>query len=158
VSFEKSYVGEIKPVEITALKSLSEFDDPSIKYFAGNATYKIEFKIAQGLAASDHLLLDPGKFDATAEISLNGKKLGVLWNPGTRIDITGLLKDANLLEITVATVYRNRFIGDFVQYGKVQNLWTSSPIEQFLDKNKPLKPAGLIGPLKIIKPNGVLFD
>ena len=57
----------------------------------------------------------------------------------------------NLLEVRVANVYRNRFIGDFIEFGKVQNIWTSAPVEKYLDKNKPLKPSGLLGPIKLLK-------
>jgi len=145
-------------VQISSLKSLTEFDNPSIKYFSGNAIYTIEFKIPKGITTTDKLLLDPGSFDATAAVSLNGKKLGTIWKSGSRIDVSGLLKETNILEVNVANVYRNRFIGDFIQYGKVQNLWTSSPIEQFLDKNKPLKPSGLMGPVKLIRTNSMLIN
>ncbi len=158
ISFEKSYEENIPPVQITSLKSITEFDDPSIKYFSGNAKYNIEFKTPKGISSTDPVFLDPGNFDATGELSLNGKKLGPIWKPGTKINISGLLKETNILEVNVANVYRNRFIGDFIQYGKVQNLWTSSPIEQFLDKNKPLKPSGLMGPLRLIKVNAMLIN
>jgi hypothetical protein len=61
-----------------------------------------------------------------------------------------LLAD-NKLEVIVANTCRNRIIGDFIEYGKVQTVWTSATVEQYLDKNKPLKPSGLMGPLVFIK-------
>jgi hypothetical protein len=61
-----------------------------------------------------------------------------------------MLKNENLLEVSVANIYRNRFIGDFIQFGKIQNLSTSSPITDFLNKDMPLRPSGLKGPIRLI--------
>ncbi len=91
-----------------------------------------------------------GNLSATSEVILNGKLLAYPWQPNTRLVVSGLLKAENKLEITVANVCRNRFIGDLIQFGKVQSLWTTSPIETILDKDMPLKPSGLMGPLKLI--------
>ena len=142
----------IQPLEITQLKSLTEFDDPAIKYFAGKVKYTIGFKAPESFAsASDSLVFNLGKMDATAEVRLNGKLLAYAWMPNTSLVISGMLKVENKLEITVATVCRNRFIGDLIQFGSVKSLWTTSPIETILKKDMPLKPSGLMGPLKIIR-------
>jgi hypothetical protein len=152
IQFEPGYPASIPPVEITTLKSLTEYDKPDIRYFAGNAKYTINFKAPDNFVQGEEMiLLNMGRFYTVADVSLNSKPLGKIWKPGTELNISGLLKDDNELVVSVANVYRNRFIGDFIQYGKVQNLFTSSPITDFLDKDKPLKPAGLIGPLTLIK-------
>jgi hypothetical protein len=152
IQFEPGYPASIPPVEITTLKSLTEYDKPDIRYFAGNAKYTINFKAPDNFVPGEEMiLLNMGRFYTVADVSLNSKPLGKIWKPGTELNISGLLKDDNELVVSVANVYRNRFIGDFIQYGKVQNLFTSSPITDFLDKDKPLKPAGLIGPLTLIK-------
>ena len=140
----------IQPVEITTLKSLTEFDNPAIKYFAGKAKYTINFSAPSLASASDSIVLNLGDLSATAEVILNGKLLGYPWQPNTHLDITGMLKAENKMEITVANVCRNRFIGDLIQFGSVKSLWTTSPIETILNKDMPLKPSGLVGPLKLI--------
>jgi hypothetical protein len=141
----------IKPVEITKLKSLTEFDDPAIKYFAGKARYSINFSVPGNfLSSNDSIVLDLGNLSATSEVILNGKLLAYVWQPNTRLIVTELLKPENNLEITVANVCRNRFIGDLIQYGSVKSLWTTSPVETILNKHMPLKPSGLIGPLKLM--------
>ncbi len=141
----------IQPVEITKLKSLTEFDEPAIKYFAGKAKYTINFSVSQKFANSnDSIVLDLGNLSATAVVILNGKLLAYAWQPNTRLVVTGMLKAENKLEITVANVCRNRFIGDLVQFGSVKSLWTTSPIETILNKDMPLKPSGLMGPLNLI--------
>jgi hypothetical protein len=141
----------ILPVEITELKSLTEFEDPSIKYFAGKAKYTINFNTPKRFVSRcDSIVLHLGGMSETAEVLLNGELIAYAWQPDTCIDVTGLLETENKLEITVANVYRNRFIGDLVQFGSVKSLWTTSPIETILDKDMPLKPSGLMGPVKII--------
>jgi hypothetical protein len=140
----------IPPLEINGLKSLTEFDDPAIKYFAGKAKYTIQFKAADFVSKNDSILLDLGNMSATSEVILNGKLLAYPWQSNTHLIITDLLQSENKLEITVATVCRNRFIGDLNQYGSVKSLWTTSPIESILHKDMPLMPSGLMGPIKIL--------
>ena len=139
------------PVDFTTLQWLTESENPDIKYFSGTATYVLSFKFpADKFQLSDSLLLDIGEFETLAEIKLNGTILGRVWKPGTFIPVKGLLKNDNILEISVANIYRNRFIGDFIQFGKLKNLSTSSPITEFLNKDMPLRPSGLKGPVRIL--------
>jgi len=139
----------ITPIEINGLKSLTEFDNPAIKYFAGKVKYTIQFNTPDFFSKKDSILLDLGNISATSEVILNGKLLAYPWQPNTRLLVSDLLQSENKLEITVATVSRNRFIGDLNQYGTVKSLWTTSPIEAILNKNMPLMPSGLIGPVKL---------
>jgi hypothetical protein len=142
----------IAPVAIKSLESLTEFDNPAIQYFAGKAKYTITLTAPKSfISETDSTVLNLGKMDATAEVRLNGKLLAYAWMPDTELDVTGLLKEENTLEITVADVCRNRFIGDLIQYGSVKSLFTTSPITDILRKDMPLKPSGLMGPLKLIK-------
>lgn len=140
----------IQPVEVTSLKSLTEFENPAIKYFAGKAKYTVNFSATDFVSSSDSIVLNLGKLDATAEVKLNGKLLAYAWQSNTCVVVTDLLKAENKLEVTVATVCRNRFIGDLNQFGSVKSLWTTSPIEEILNKDMPLKPSGLMGPLRLI--------
>jgi hypothetical protein len=57
--------------------------------------------------------LDLGKVAVIAEVILNGKNLGILWNPPHRVDVTQALKLAdNSLEVKVVNLWVNRLIGD----------------------------------------------
>jgi hypothetical protein len=151
ITFEPGYFATIQPVEFTQLQWLTESENPDIKYFSGTAKYAISFKFPlEKIEQADSVLLDLGEFESIAEVKLNGKNLGRIWNPGKLIQVNGILKSENILEVTVANIYRNRIIGDFIQYGKIQNLWTSSPISDFLNKDYPLKPSGLKGPIRIV--------
>jgi hypothetical protein len=151
LTFDAGYAATIAPVEFTTLQWLTESGNPDIKYFSGTANYTISFKFpVDQIQKADSILLDLGEFETLAEIKLNGTNLGRLWKPGTYIPVKGMLRNENLLEVSVANIYRNRFIGDFIQFGKIQNLSTSSPITDFLNKDLPLRPSGLKGPIRII--------
>jgi hypothetical protein len=147
----------IGPVEITELRSLTEFEEPAIKYFTGKAKYTINFNTPKRFVSrGDSIVLHLGGIYETARVMLNGQILAYAWQPDTGIDITGLLMTENKLEITVANVCRNRFIGDLVQFGSVKSLWTTSPIETILDAGMPLKPSGITGPLRIVSHKNTL--
>ena len=48
-----------------------------------------------------------------AAVTVNGRKLGVLWHPPYRIEVTGALKPGeNILEVAVTNTWHNRLIGD----------------------------------------------
>jgi hypothetical protein len=152
IRFKPAYQAQIAPLEIRDLRPLTDYAVPDVRYFAGEVLYSIRFHVPEGFASAvDSVVLNVGDFEAAGEVRLNGKSLGGIWNPGTELNVTGLLKADNELEVTIATVFRNRFIGDFIQYGKVVNGWTSSPIGDFLNKKSSLKPSGLMGPLQLIK-------
>lgn len=152
IRFGTFYNTNIPAIEMTSLHSLTEYDNPDIRFFSGDAHYQLYFETPEGFEIpQDSILLDIGDFGSVARVTFNGKQFGDLWKPGTKLNISGLLKPENTLDITVANVYRNRFIGDFVQFGDNRNLRTSSPIEEFLNKNSPLKSSGLMGPIRLIK-------
>jgi hypothetical protein len=51
------------------------------------------------------------------------------------------------LKIALGTTVRNRFIGDFKEYGKATNVWSLSDAASYLNKeNISLKPSGVMGP------------
>jgi len=89
---------------------------------------------------------------ATAAVVLNGHQLGYAWMPGQRFNISGMLVEGdNALEITSANVYRNRLIGDLIQFGEIKSVWTTSPVENFLNKDMKLQESGIAGPVTITK-------
>jgi hypothetical protein len=152
IEFAPVYRASIAPVTITELKPFTSFVNPDIRYFSGTAKYTIYFTLPVNFTSkTDSILLCMGNFEATTEIRLNGQLLDHAWMPGYLLNVGNLLLSDNKLEVIVANTCRNRIIGDFIEYGKVQTVWTSAPVEQYLDKNKFLKPSGLMGPLVLIK-------
>ncbi len=143
---------KVDSVSISEFKSLTEFPNPTIKYFAGTACYQIDFELdSLYLRNCKSMFLKFMGFDATAEVRLNNQDLGNIWMPNTLLSTNKLLKEKNHLEISVATTCRNRIIGDLIEYGTLKNIFTSAPVSSFLNKESPLKPSGIIGSLQLIK-------
>ena len=143
---------DLSPIEVKELKSLTDFENPAIKYFAGKVKYTLQFEVDESLVTTNNIVkLNPGYFDAIAEVQLNGRHLNNLWMPDSEINVTGLLKKVNTLEITVSVVCRNRIIGDLIQFGEIKSIFTTAPVAEILNKNMPLKPSGLTGPIKLTR-------
>jgi hypothetical protein len=139
----------IREYPINGFTSWTSSAEPQVKYYSGVAEYAMEFTLPSGINPGDSLLLTLGNMRETAEIRLNDSLLGYAWMPDQYFHINGLLNDSNFLKVRVANVYRNRIIGDLRQYGRLQNLWTTSPVQQFLNQGMPLKESGLMGPVRL---------
>jgi (4-O-methyl)-D-glucuronate---lignin esterase len=131
------------------LDSWTQCPDAGVKYFSGAGTYTKTF-IAQRSwpKKSAKILLDLGEVKNLAEVSLNGKRLGVVWHAPYRVDITGAVKSGtNELSIKVVNSWVNRLIGDqqpgatSVAFADVKPYRADSPLLE----------SGLLGPVRIIR-------
>ena len=88
--------------------------DDGIKYFSGTATYQKEFDVpASLLAQGGRIELDLGQLRNVAEVTLNGKPLGILWKPPFGCDVTGLVRRGkNKLKVKITNLWTNRLVGD----------------------------------------------
>ena len=119
IEFFPIYDEKIDPVKISDFKSLTDFEDDEVKYFAGVAKYSVDFDVAPDFYSDkDSVVLSLGEFDAIAEASLNGQYLGNIWHPVIRVPVKLLHEDGNHMEVT-PTMCRNRIIGDLRAYGQV---------------------------------------
>jgi hypothetical protein len=104
------------PAQVTFdhLQSWPAHSDPGVKYFSGSATYVKEFEISAGLGGGKRRLwIDLGVVKNFAEVSLNGKPLGILWKPPFRVDVTAAARTGrNKLEVKITNLWPNRLIGD----------------------------------------------
>jgi hypothetical protein len=139
------------PLPVDNLRPLTDSASPEVRYFSGEAVYRLKFTVPDLPEGSDQLRLDIGGFESIAEVSLNGEPIGQLWKPGQPLDVTGRLRRDNELTVTVVNVWRNRLIGDLAQFGAIKNLHTSSPLSEFLSAKSPLKRSGLFGPITITR-------
>jgi len=149
LSFEPN-LGAPPRITVEKLTSWSDSSDEGVKYFSGKGTYtKTIAAPVEWLARGARLWLDLGDVKNLAEVSLNGKPLGVTWKAPYRVDITGSLKPGkNTLEITVTDAWVNRIIGD--RQPNVTKTYTfTSP--KFYKSDSKLVAAGLLGPVKIIR-------
>ncbi|MDR1581839.1 MAG: hypothetical protein LBS55_01030 [Prevotellaceae bacterium] len=161
------------------LVDFSKQDDGAVKYFSGTAIYEKTVRLnSSDLLANRSVIIDLGKLYDIAELEVNGKKAGVLWCPPYRADITSLLKTGNnTLKIHITNNWTNRLIGDeqypedFEWTDKNQGLRAMKSLPEWFVKNQPrpvkerktfipwyyfnknshLYPAGLLGPVKLLK-------
>ena len=152
IVFKPINFGKTDTLEISDFKSFTDYHDPKIKYFSGTAVYDFNFSVPASYLNSEEMIsLSLGEFDATAEIILNDYSLGTTWLPDNKFSVEKYLKEQNNLKIILGTTVRNRIIGDFKEYGEIQNVWTAGPVGRFLNKSSELKPSGIIGPVQLIK-------
>jgi len=177
VQFEKNR-GAPDSIQLPKLISLHRHANPGVRYFSGQATYRNQFSLSRDwLSEGRRVILDLGRAEVLAEISVNGKNLGTVWKEPYRLDITdAVVPGDNRLEITVTTLWPNRMIGDEqlpLEYeyesGNSRGIkevpdWyaqgTPKPdggritftTWKFYEKDDPLIASGLLGPVKVYNP------
>ena len=137
-------------MKLDKLISWNDSDDKGVKYFSGAGTY------TQTLQASPDwfrkgatLWIDLGDVKNLAEVTVNGKPLGIVWHAPYRVDATKALKPgANAISVKVTNAWVNRFIGD--QQPDAATKYTFADIKPY-KANSPLLPSGLLGPVQVIR-------
>jgi hypothetical protein len=156
VEFPPFTPGERETVK-TNFATLTSWSDSSvewIQHFSGTATYAKTFTLPEGIFAKNRVLtLDLGRVKNLAEVTLNGKPLGILWKEPFRIDVTdALVEGKNELVIKITNLWANRLIGDQKLPEKERTTWVSN---QQLKATDPLLPSGLLGPVTLRAANRV---
>lgn len=177
LEFDKDW-GPAEKQTFRELKSWSENSNELVKYYSGTATYFKEFEMPDatftGLKknAETPICLDLGKIEVMARIILNGEDCGTVWKPPYRVKISKALKSGtNKLEIEVVNTWVNRMIGDeqlppdaewkdwetLVKWPNWFQEGKESPTGRYsfttarhYQKDSPLMPSGLLGPVKIM--------
>lgn len=99
-------------VSFAKLEDWAKRPEDGIKYYSGTAVYQTTFT-GVALKANQRVELDLGEVEVNAEVTLNGKALGILWKRPFRVDVTDALKTGeNNLLIHVTNLWVNRQIGD----------------------------------------------
>jgi hypothetical protein len=132
------------------LVSWTESNDSGVKYFSGTATYSKSFQApTEWFNAGARLWMDLGDVKNIAEVSVNGKYLGIVWKPPFRVDVTGTMKPGtNALEIKVTNLWVNRLIGDQQPDATKKYTYTNM---RFYSADSTLLPSGLLGPVQIVR-------
>jgi hypothetical protein len=146
VAFEP---GRGAPPSITLDKLVSWPDstDAGVKYFSGIGTYTKTIQASrEWFKKGAKLWIDLGDVKNLAEVTVNGKSLGVVWHTPYRVDVTSALKPgANEVTIKVINAWVNRLIGD-QQPGATK--YTFADVKPY-KANSPLLPSGLLGPVRV---------
>lgn len=146
VQFDKNFGGPAKPIVFDRLEDWSTNANPEIKYYSGTASYS---QVLNWDGNSASVYLDLGKVDNIAEVYVNGIDCGAAWTYPYRVDISKALKPGvNKIRIEVSNTWANRLIGDNALPQEKRITWTNAPFR--LDA-KPLLPAGLLGPVRIVE-------
>ncbi|MDE3061908.1 MAG: glycoside hydrolase [Acidobacteriota bacterium] len=146
VSFPANW-GAPASTTLNELASWSDNADAGVKYFSGTGTYTKTLQVpASWLHKGAQIWIDLGDIKNLAQVSVNGKSLGVVWHKPYRVDATEALKPgANELSIQVTNAWVNRMIGD-QQPGATQ--YTFTAVKPYR-ANSPLVPSGLLGPVTV---------
>ena len=146
----KFQTGRGAPDSITLpnLSSWHESTDLGVRYFSGTGTYTNAIQApADWFRKGARFWIDLGDVKNVAEVSVNGKVLGITWRPPFQVEVTEALKPgANTLQIRVANLWVNRLIGDAQADVKTKYTLTT---QQFYQANSPLLPSGLLGPVTL---------
>lgn len=168
------FEGIPEKIVLDELADWSRHPNPRVKHFSGLATYRTTFtldarvgcisrtEIKSGstkVVRSAHptandqqpsiprrWLLDLSRVEVMAQVTLNGKDLGVLWKTPYQVEITEAVRPGeNVLEVTVANLWPNRLIGDQFLPPEKRTAWaTWNPYT----KDSPLLESGLLGPVR----------
>jgi len=169
VSFDG--VGAPKSRKFDKLMPWNESPDELLRYFSGTGIYRKTIEVTK--RAGEETWLDLGSVEVIATVRVNGEEIETEWKPPFLTDITDALKSGkNELEIRVANLWGNRFIGDeqypddigFPSDGLLRTLpkWFEEDkprpqqgrktftTNRYYDKDDPLRPSGLLGPVSLI--------
>jgi len=141
--------GAPQTITLDKLASWSDSQDAGVKYFSGSGTYTKTIDVeADWLKKGTQVWIDLGNVKNLAEVTVNGKPLGIVWHTPYRMDATGALKPgANEVTIKVTNSWVNRLIGD--QQPDTTTKYTFTTVKPY-KANSPLLPSGLIGPVNLI--------
>jgi hypothetical protein len=143
------FPGQEKALPLKSLASWSTSENPQLRYFSGQATYRTALAVPAGwLERGQRVVLDLGEVDVMAQVEVNGKPAGVLWKAPYQADITALARPGrNTVEVKVTNLWANRLIGDTAPDGGVPVTFTTF---------KPYRPgaklmrSGMMGPVRVL--------
>ena len=151
VSFAPGW-GAPAQISFAQLTDWTKRPEAGIKFFSGHATYRKTFtwkpENAQPSTLNSHLFLDLGEVRDLATVRVNGQTFATLWLPPWRVDISSAVKPGtNHLVIEIVNPWNNRLVGDAaLPEGQRRTVLLSNTVK----KNSPLRPAGLLGPVKLV--------
>ena len=148
VSFQP---GRGAPASIMLDKLISWPDSPDagVKYFSGAGTYTQTIQASPDwFKKGAKLCIDLGDVKNLAEVTVNGKSLGIVWHTPYRVDATSALKPgSNEVSIKVINAWVNRLIGD--QQPDATTKYTFADVKPY-KASSPLQASGLLGPVRLL--------
>jgi hypothetical protein len=142
-------------VEMPELISWTASSNLGIKYFSGTATYSRELRApAAWFHPGQHVVLVLDQVRDLAQVSVNGRPVGLVWAPPYRVDVTSALKPGlNRIEIEVTNEWTNRIVGDRLGPPEERVLPDAGPAPRgggaFSGPREPAE-SGLLGSVKLV--------
>ena len=149
VGWELTFESLGRKLAMEKLVSWTTLAEEELRCFSGTVTYRKGFKWN---AVQGRVDLDLGELKNIAIVTLNGQRVGLLWKPPFRMDISSALKEGeNKLEIQVINLLVNRIHGDFALPAEKRHIRAFGAIEQYRAgaAKDGLLPSGLLGPVAI---------
>ena len=130
------------------LTSWSDSQNKGVKYFSGIGTYTKTIQASPDwFKKGAQLWIDLGDVKNLAEVTVNGRSLGIVWHSPYRVDATSALKSgANEITIKVTNAWVNRLIGD--QQPDATTKYTFADVKPYKADSRLLE-SGLLGPVKL---------
>ena len=145
VKFDPSVGGPKEAVTFNQLTDWTQNSDSAIRYYSGTAVYSKTFNYQPSKNKS--VWLNISKVQNLAGVFVNGIDCGVIWTAPYRVDISKAVKQGvNTIRIEVVNTWNNRLVGDSRLPADKRITATMYPFKM---ENKPLLPAGLLGPVVI---------
>jgi alpha-L-rhamnosidase len=136
-------------VSLDKLSSWSDSQNPGVKYFSGTGTYtKTIDAMPDWFKGGAQVWIDLGDVKNLADVTVNGKPLGVVWHAPYRVNATAAMKPgANEISIKVTNAWVNRMIGDQQPDAAAKFTFTT---EKPYKAESPLLASGLLGPVRLL--------
>ncbi len=138
--------GAPSSIPMNELKAWKDLDmNPEAKAFSGTAIYTATFDAGE-VQNKQQFILDLGKVEMIASVSLNGKLLRTLWTPPYRLELSEAVKPGiNKLSVEVTSTWFNRLVFDASQPENQRKTWViNTPA-----KDAALRESGLLGPVML---------
>jgi len=109
-----SGLGAPSDSQTSTLGSWSDSPISGVRYYSGSATYVKSVDLPRSLFGQHvRQTLDLGHVGVLADVTINGRHLGVLWRSPFRLDVTGVVHPGNnVIQARVTNLWPNRMIGD----------------------------------------------
>lgn len=142
--------GAPEHIELPQLQAWNEHPHPGVRYFSGSAVYSTDFAVPSTWTGRRRRIeLQLTDVREIAEVRVNGKPLGILWQPPFAVEVTDVVESgSNHLEVRVTNLWPNRIIGDLQP--DATERYTQTNITKFR-ANSRLLPSGLLGPVRLVE-------
>lgn len=143
LQFPEGWGAPAKPLKLFGLQPWKDLPmSEEGKAFSGTAVYETTFTLPKGVK---EVVLDLGRVDMIADVTLNGKPVGVLWASPYKLTVKGK-PGKNTLKIAVTGTWFNRLAYDANQPEDQRKTWTIAGPEP----ESPLRDSGLLGPVRLL--------